>query len=597
MKVLSPFLWRLGSDPASEVLRREGAELTGRVARILFGLDILVFAVMWFPAGPTRGILALSTCTLAVFLGVTLLLVRVQKALAGAWVMCLGLLIADVLSMIGAGLVDVGPGAVLLTVVAVAGVSIGPLATAIFGALGSAAVVGVTFGVTHGSIPFGPTRAEPWLAASGVIMSIVALTVVVVLVFSIRHRSLERELSAAAERDAARVAYLQAQKLEALGRLASGIAHDFNNLLGVVRGASDVLRLRGRDPNIASRMLADLDSAVDRATAMTARLLSYSRNRSNVGHSVDLAMLASELVPLLGRLVGSRIEVALIGADRPLWAQISPAEFEQILMNLAVNGRDAMPSGGMLRVLLAEEDEDTVSVAVEDTGVGIAPEIRREVFAPFFSTKSSGTGLGLATVRDIVEGAGGRVELASQVDEGTTFRIFLQRATPVEKLAKIGPEFGLPSAPGRALVVEDHDLVRRTTTQLMEGLGFEVVPVSQGIEALGLMDAGLRLDIVVTDNVMPMMDGLELCARIRQRGITCPIVMVSGDAPPTPEGADARFYPDAFLPKPFTMAELVQALASVIGPSALGSTVPPPEPSQEGPFAPTPVHGLGVGPS
>jgi two-component system, cell cycle sensor histidine kinase and response regulator CckA len=409
----------------------------------------------------------------------------------------------------------------------------------------------------------------------------------------------------------------------------------------VVRGASDVLRLRGRDPNIASRMLADLDSAVDRATAMTERLLAYSRNRSSAGRAVDLAALAANLVPLLGRLVGSRIEIALIGAEEPLWAQISPAEFEQILMNLAVNARDAMLDGGLFRVLLAEEDEHTVSVTVEDTGMGIPPEIRREVFAPFFTTKSAGTGLGLATVRDIVEGAGGRVELASQVDEGTTFRIFLKRAVPEEKLAAASATFGLPAVPGRALVVEDHDLVRRTTTQLMEGLGFEVVPVSQGLEALGLLDAGLRVDLVVTDNVMPQMDGLELCARLRKRGLRCPVVMVSGDAPPVAPEEAALGYPDAFLAKPFTLAELVRTVATVVGQapdngaregvfggegpgagssavgsSAVGSSAPgssafsregPSAPLSgvngrsanadgEEPFAPTPVHGLGTSP-
>jgi signal transduction histidine kinase/CheY-like chemotaxis protein len=562
--------WGLGEDPASRVLRRECAELTGHVALILLALDLAVLLAMSLTAGVQHGILLASTGVLAAFLVVSLLLVRAHRPRAGAWVMCVGLLSASLVSVMSAKVVDVGPAVSLLTLIAVAAITLGPMGTVVFGTICGFSVLAVTCCLGGAEPESVPLRSAPWATATGVFMSAVALAVLLMMMFLVRLRSMDRELTAAEERDAARIAFLQAQKLEALGRLAGGIAHDFNNLLGVVRGASDVLRLRGRDPAIAGRMLDDLDSAVERATLMAERLLSYSRNRINGTHAADIAALASSLVPLLGRLVGGRIEVILVGAEKPLWAKIEPTEFEQVLMNLAVNARDAMPRGGLFRVILSEDDDQTVLVTVEDTGPGIPPEIRREVFSPFFSTKRDGTGLGLATVRDIIEGAKGRIELASQMDEGTTFRIYLARASAHEMPVRSSEPIRLPPSPGRVLLVEDHDLARRSMAQLLHSAGFEVIPVAHGLEALGVLDAGLHPDLVVTDNVMPKMDGLQLCVEARRRGVTCPILMVSGDAPPVRQGNEP--FPDAFLPKPFKMADLLHILSVVPEPakSALG---------------------------
>lgn len=593
--LLSPRFWGLSQDPASEILRREGAELTRRVAWILLGLDVLMVVLMWGPSQGHRDTLLISTGTLAASLAGCLLLVRAERAKCAAWAMCLGLILASGVAMKAARIVDAGPAVSLLTVIAAAAITLGPVGTLVTSALSVALIIGVTTRAAHGPLDVLDGRGSPWANAAGVGGGMAALGVIMVLMYRTRLQSMDRELAASEERDAARVAFLQAQKLEALGRLAGGIAHDFNNLLGVVRGASDVLRLRGRDPSIAERMFADLDSAVERATLMTERLLAYSRNRSSGKHAADVAALASSLVPLLGRMVGSRIEVILIGAERPLWARIEPTEFEQVLMNLAVNARDAMPGGGLLRVLLEEADEERVVVTVEDTGPGIPHEIRHAVFSPFFSTKEDGTGLGLSTVRDIILGAGGQIELATQIDEGTTFRIFLERASPTELPAPQRAPLGLPAAPGRILVVEDHDLARRCTTQLLEGLGFEVIPVSQGLEALALIDSGMVPDLLVTDNVMPRMDGLELCSRVRERGLTFPIIMVSGDAPPGRDGRPHGSLPDVFLPKPFTIAELSQSLSDVAHLRTDPSRDSLPVSSAEG-LPATPALGMGVSP-
>jgi signal transduction histidine kinase len=569
--ITSREFWGLGEDPASLEMRREGAELTLLVARVLLLLDALVLCLMWVPEQPQADLLILGTGTLAVALFGTFWLVRVGKPRLGAWLMCTGLLAADVLSMVQAGLVDVGPAASVLTVMVVAGATLGPLATAIFALLSATSVLLITSYATSGQLRAVPIRGEPWVTATGVAAAVVAVAVLMVVLFQTRVRSIYRELSTSQERDAARVAYLQAQKLEALGRMAGGIAHDFNNLLSVVRATSDILRLRGTDSKLAERVLGDLDSAIERATLMTSRLLSFSRNRTEGRPAADLAQVATDLAPLLARLVGARIEVILVGAEEPLWVSIDPTELEQVFMNLAVNARDAMPEGGHLRILLSAEDEASALIIVEDTGLGISPEVLREIFAPFFSTKRSGTGLGLATVRDIVEGAGGTIEVASQVNEGTTFSISLRRTSPSPAKRGASPALDLPSVPGRVLLVEDHDLARRATAQLLEGLGFEVVAVTNGVEALALIDAAVTFDVLLTDKVMPRMGGLELIARVRERGLACPIIVMSGDGI-LPEGGEGHKGAAAHLAKPFSMAALTRALSDALGnlPPALG---------------------------
>jgi len=555
-------------------MRREGAELTRLVATIFLVLDAVMFVTMWVPTASTRGLLIQATGALGVAVVLALGLTRMGRPRLGAWMMCFGLLSAGLLSIAQAGVVDVGPAASVILAMVVAGATLGPFATVLFSVLSALAILMLTYLVEGGLLHSPPIRGAPWVTAIAVAAAVVAVAILMVVLFQARVRSIHRELNMSRERDGARVAYLQAQKLEALGRMAGGIAHDFNNLLSVVRASSDILRLRGADSNLAERVLGDLDSAIESATLMTSRLLSFSRSRTEGRPAADLARVASDLVPLLARLVGARIEVILIGAEESLWVGVDPTELDQVFMNLAVNAREAMPEGGHFRILLSAENDDTALIIVEDTGVGIPPEVTREIFAPFFSTKRSGTGLGLATVRDIVEGAGGKIEVASQINEGTTFSISLKRTSPSPAKHSVGSASKPPSVSGRVLLVEDHDLARRATAQLLEGLGFEVVAVTNGVEALALIDAAVNFDVLLTDKAMPRMGGLELIARVRERGLTCPMILMSGDGLGFGSEKDPSSVPaasPAFLVKPFGLAVLTRTLSDALGdlPSSL----------------------------
>ncbi len=362
--------------------------------------------------------------------------------------------------------------------------------------------------------------------------------------------------------------FRQAQKLEAVGRLAGGVAHDFNNLLTVIRGNAELLApsFKGAD----AALLDDLILASDRATALVRQLLVFSRRQPARVEVLDLNEVVGALSGLLRRLLGARVAVEIVVADAPVTVRADRSHLEQVVMNLAVNARDAMPGGGTLTVRTGTAEGPPGRLArltVSDTGTGMTDEVRARIFEPFFTTKGpdKGTGLGLATVFGIVQQSGGTIEVESAPGAGTTFRVDLPwvpgRASGL--IVTPAPRSGERRARRvSVLLVEDQDAVRKFARMALEGQGHEVVEADSGEAALELVRAGTRFDALVSDVVMPGIDGRELAARVRARRPGVGVVLMSGYAPDSDqieplEGA-------VFLPKPFPPADLFSALQKAL---------------------------------
>ena len=368
------------------------------------------------------------------------------------------------------------------------------------------------------------------------------------------------------------------QRMESLGQLAGGIAHDFNNLLTVilnyVRLASD--RLEESSDLAVDDVCRDLDQVVDateRAAALTHQLLAFAKGESIEMQPVDVNEVVTKIGGLLGRTLGEHVEISTqLGEGLPA-ALTNLAQLEQILVNLAVNARDAMPSGGALTIetsaIALDEDERPdvgagtyVRVRVSDTGVGMDSAVRSRAFEPFFTTKprGAGTGLGLSTVYGIVVRAGGAMELYSEPGLGTTIGVLLPSTDQIRPSP--GPtEASEPTGEGgRVLVVEDDASLRMVTERILERGGYDVETVTDGAAALERLDAtGPRIDLVLTDAVMPGMLGIELVREVRRRHPDVPIVMMSGHLPRTLDPtADTTQTPVSLLAKPFTGAELLR---------------------------------------
>ncbi|QEG29527.1 Blue-light-activated protein [Gemmata obscuriglobus] len=350
-----------------------------------------------------------------------------------------------------------------------------------------------------------------------------------------------------------------AHKMEAIGRLAGGVAHDFNNLLTIVTGSIHLIRgLPAGDPMIGS-YVDEIQAAIDRATALTRQLLAFSRKQPSRPEVLDLNEVVSELGGLLARLIGNRIAVRTELAPEPVRVRADRGHLEQVLMNLAVNARDAMPDGGTLRIAtgLAEQ---FAKLTVADTGCGMPEHVKAKIFEPFFTTKEmgKGTGLGLATVHGIVEQAGGGIEVLTALGAGTTFHIRLPSV-----IAPTPPPVTTPGAvplPARAarmvLLVEDEERVRKTVRSALEGWGYAVTEADRAETALALLATRRDIDLLVTDLVMPGMDGRELATRARGERPEIAVVFMSGFVP------DLRrtdgFADGVFLPKPFTPFDLIR---------------------------------------
>lgn len=374
--------------------------------------------------------------------------------------------------------------------------------------------------------------------------------------------------------------FAQAQKMEAVGTLAGGIAHDFNNVLTAIIGFSDLLLQTHKPGNASYTHILSVKSSANRAAGLVRQLLAFSRRQTMQPKVLQMGDLLTDWSMLVNRLLGEKIELKIV-SGRDLWhVKADPGELERIIINLAVNARDAMlPKGGRLSIRtrnISERDSqklagqgiargEYVMIEVEDTGCGMTPEVMAKIFDPFFTTKAvgKGTGLGLASVYGIVQQTGGYIFPDSTPGEGTTFRLYLPRYhMEPEEEAQAVPAAKKPRArdltgTGRVLLVEDEDAVRRFAVAALKSKGYEVLQAGDGVEAIEVMKAhGNRVDIVVSDVIMPEMDGPTLMKELRKVDPKLKFIFVSGypdDAFKNNLDPDAEF---SFLPKPYNLAQL-----------------------------------------
>jgi signal transduction histidine kinase len=373
----------------------------------------------------------------------------------------------------------------------------------------------------------------------------------------------------------------QAQKMEAVGRLAGGIAHDFNNMLTAITGHALLLadQLALHDP--ARSHALEIRTAADRATDLTRQLLAFSRKQVLRPQVLDLSAVVQDLERLLARLIGEHVELVTEGEAGTAFVRADPGQMQQVLLNLVVNARDAMPGGGRLCVQVhASETAQALTTShdivpagawvvltVTDTGDGIPRDLMPRIFEPFFTTKAQGegTGLGLATVFGIVKQSSGHIRVESERGVGTSFSIYLPRVEAVAAPAVRAPVVsGLTSGEGRILLVEDDPIVLRTVNDVLQASGYTTVQASCPLEALRLADGLEPVDLILADVVMPVMSGTELVSQLRQRWPRTRVLMMSGypirDSAET-FGVDLV---DAFIRKPFTPTALSAKLHEVL---------------------------------
>ena len=360
-----------------------------------------------------------------------------------------------------------------------------------------------------------------------------------------------------------------AQKMEAIGRLAGGVAHDFNNIMTAVMGHAQIASESLPADAAARDDLQQILRAANRASELTRQLLAFARRQVTQPRPVDLNTLVREARKLLERLLGEDIMLRTETApDLPL-VLLDPGQLEQVLVNLAVNARDAMPGGGLLTIATRARG-DRVEIDVVDTGIGIPAEQHASVFEPFFTTKEhgKGTGLGLATCYGIVRQAGGTIELTSEPGHGSRFRIVLP-ALPEGTLPVHTPSRGTridglePGGSECILFAEDEPQVRNLGERLFRGLGYRVLAAENGEVALARA-SGETIDLLVTDVVMPGMTGEELAAELRKSRPDLRVLYISGYAEDSAAIERALRAGDAFLPKPFTVSELAGRVREVL---------------------------------
>ncbi|MGH6666115.1 MAG: response regulator, partial [Pseudolabrys sp.] len=379
----------------------------------------------------------------------------------------------------------------------------------------------------------------------------------------------------------------QQQKMESVGQLAGGIAHDFNNVLSAIMMATDFLLNAHKPTDPSFKDIIQIKQNANRAAALVRQLLAFSRKQTLRPQVLDLGETLSDLGMLLKRLLGEKVTLEVVHG-RDLWpVKVDLSQFEQVIVNLAVNARDAMPDGGKLTVRTANvpasqspgyaykgmPSVDHVLVEVTDTGTGIPPDIIDKIFEPFFSTKEvgKGTGLGLATVYGIVKQTGGFI-YAESTPGNTAFRIFLPRHTgDVEDALTQVPAAEAPAIAGAAaeaagadltgqgtiLLVEDEEGLRALNARGLASRGYTVLEAGNGVEAIEVLDKKGDVDLVVSDVVMPEMDGPTLLRELRRRNPKLKMIFVSGYA----EEAFQKNLPEQeqyeFLAKPFTLKQLV----------------------------------------
>jgi two-component system cell cycle sensor histidine kinase/response regulator CckA len=375
----------------------------------------------------------------------------------------------------------------------------------------------------------------------------------------------------------------QAMKMEAVGRLAGGVAHDFNNILTVITGYSELLLQKVGKGSPMHRELEEIKRAGDRAAALTRQLLAFSRKQIIEPKVVRLDRLMAEVLAMLSRLIGENIAIQTITGISPGSVKIDPGQFQQILMNLVVNARDAMPGGGKIVIETANVDLDEgycalhpyvtpgrfVMLAVSDTGQGMSEEVKAHIFEPFFTTKEkgSGTGLGLATTYGAVKQSGGSIEVYSEIGIGTTFKIYLPRVEEEAiKPANDDRPTDLPGGTETVLLVEDEDIVRNLGVRILGDLGYRIMQARNGAEALALaMGYKERIDLLLTDVVMPGMNGSELATQVVPLHPEMKVLFTSGYTDDAIVDHGVLHEGVSFIGKPFSPERLARKVREVLG--------------------------------
>ena len=391
-----------------------------------------------------------------------------------------------------------------------------------------------------------------------------------------------RDITETHEREQSAAQLHQRQKLEALGQLAGGIAHDFNNLLQIITGNTQLLRgpHAERDKEL---LLQGVLNASDRASSLIKQLLAFSRKGSVEFSEVDFGQVLSSLFEMLGRLMGEHIRLSCERYPEPLFIHGNAAQLEQLIVNLCVNARDALPHGGNLELSLRElpagqlpaSIERQISVpsssyaclTVQDDGDGMTAEVQQRMYEPFFTTKGAGkgTGLGLSTVYAVVQSHSGAIEVRSYPGQGSCFQVYFPRIRHSQVAAVLPPRGARLAGQGRlALAAEDEPEVLRLTAAYLASAGFRVLSARDGDEAAALIDAHAEeLSVAVLDVIMPKQTGVALCQRTRDRGLRLPVVLVTGydDEALGPTLWDERV---SVLRKPFTAEDLLTRVARVL---------------------------------
>jgi PAS domain S-box-containing protein len=385
---------------------------------------------------------------------------------------------------------------------------------------------------------------------------------------------------------------VQARKMEAIGRLAGGVAHDFNNLLTIILGYAEILHESLSRP-VDRHQLESITAAASSAADLTRQLLAFSRKQLLTPQTLDLNAIVAKTLAMLRRVLGEDIVVETRAAPRLDPVLADPGQLEQVIVNLCVNARDAMPGGGRLTIATANVDVSAadaslieglapgphVMMSVGDTGAGMDAALLARIFEPFFSTKepSKGTGLGLSTVYGIVRQSGGSVSVQSHPGAGTTFTIYLPRARAEAVKAAAVEAAASRRGSETILIVEDDRDVRSVMGVFLRQHGYTVLEAASGLEALRLCQRNPRLDLVITDVVMPMMGGAELAARLATSQPLIRVMMMSGyaaDAAPPGTLEPGR----AILQKPFTRASLLEAVGRVLDEASQARGSQPQEP-------------------
>jgi two-component system cell cycle sensor histidine kinase/response regulator CckA len=379
--------------------------------------------------------------------------------------------------------------------------------------------------------------------------------------------------------------FAQGQKMQAVGQLAGGVAHDFNNVLTAIIGFADLLLLKHKpgDPSFADLM--SIKNSANRAAGLTRQLLAFSRRQTLRPQVLEVPGHLDDLTVLLKRLIGEQITLGVEHAPNVWPVKADLVQLEQVVVNLVVNARDAMPNGGQITIRTRDVTEqeaqgftyrgmppaDYVLIEVEDTGTGMPPEIMEKIFEPFFSTKElgKGTGLGLSTVYGIVKQSSGFIYVDSVVGQGTTFRIFLPRYVPSEGETPVKQAVAqVKDLTGheRILLVEDEDSVRQFSARALRTTGYEVFEADSGDEALFVLeDIDYKIDLMISDVVMPEMDGPTLLTHVREKMPDLKVIFVSGYAEENVRQDIADNTSVEFLPKPYSLDQINSKVKEVLG--------------------------------